>query len=121
MSANQIHRPRRLGVATIALGALALAAATAMPGTVLATEAVPANNNEEFNATDLERAFWACDYVATTKGVSATPIAACKLATETLKKQKFGGDFEAFLSWWRENKPSEHLKMDRLEKIDAVL
>jgi hypothetical protein len=120
MSAKEIHRLGRLGVASIALGAFALAAATALPRQALASEAVPATN-EEFDAVELERAFWACDYVATTKGVSATPIAACKLATEALKKQKFGGDFEAFLSWWRENKPSEHLKMDRLEKVDAFL
>lgn len=119
MSAKSF-RLERLGIARIALGAFALAAAGAMPGIALANEAVPANN-EEHNVADLERAFWACDYVATTKGVSATPIAACKFATETLKKQKFGGDFEAFLSWWRENKLSEHLKMGRLEKVDAIL
>jgi hypothetical protein len=120
MSANEIHRPVRLGIARIALAALALAAAGAMPGAALANEATPAHN-EEVSVAHLERAFWACDYVATTQGVSATPIAACKLATEALKKQKFGGDFEAFLSWWRENKPSEHLRMDRLEKVDAIL
>lgn len=119
MSAKSLRLEPR-GIARIAPGAFALAAAWAMPGPAQATEAVPATK-EEYRVADLERAFWACDYVATTQGVSATPIAACKLATETLKKQKFGGDFEAFLSWWRENKPSEHLKMDRLEKVDAFL
>lgn len=120
MSANASPRAGRIGVARIAIGALALAAAGAMPVGALANEALPATD-EEFNVADLERAFWACDYLASTQGVSATPIAACKFATETLKKQKFGGDFDAFLTWWRQNKPAEHLKMDRLEKIDAVL
>jgi hypothetical protein len=62
---------------------------------------------------ELEAAFWACDYVATTRGVSATPIAACRHAMESLKREKFGGSYPALLEWWRVNKAAEHLKMER--------
>jgi hypothetical protein len=120
MSANESPRLGRTGVARNALAAFALLAAGALPGIATATEALPAAT-EEHTVTELERAFWACDYVATTEGVSATPIAACKHATEALRRQKFGDDFEAFLSWWRQNKAAEHLKMHRLGKVEATL
>lgn len=62
---------------------------------------------------DLERAFWACDYVATTRGVQATPVAACRHATESLKREKFGGSFPAMLEWWRLNKVARHREIER--------
>lgn len=61
----------------------------------------------------LEAAFWICDYVATTRGVRATPIAACRYATEALKREKFGGSFAALLAWWRDNKAAEHGRLER--------
>lgn len=119
MRAKPSDRLGRIGIARIALGALALAAAGALPGVALANETVPATA-EESKVAELERAFWACDYIATTQGVSAAPIAACKLATEALKQHKFGGNFEEMLNWWRTNKAAEHLKLDRLKKIEAT-
>jgi hypothetical protein len=65
---------------------------------------------------ELERAFWACDYVATTHGVLATPVAACRYATEELKQQKFGGSFAQLLEWWRANKAAEHRRLARLQE-----
>ena len=62
---------------------------------------------------ELENAFWACDYVATTRGVQATPVAACRHATESLKREKFGGSFPAMLEWWRLNKVARHREMQR--------
>jgi len=56
----------------------------------------------------LERAFWVCDYTATTRGVFATHIEHCTAVTEGLKNEKFGGDFGALVVWWRQNKPTEH-------------
>lgn len=56
----------------------------------------------------LEAAFWFCDYVASTRGVEATPIALCSAAYDELKTVKFGGDFGALLDWWKENKMVEH-------------
>ncbi|HEY9446938.1 MAG TPA: hypothetical protein VIQ62_07665 [Burkholderiales bacterium] len=63
--------------------------------------------------TDLERAFWACDYVGTTQGVSAAPVAACSAITDALKKAKFGGDFHQMLTWWKRNKQAEHEELAR--------
>ena len=56
--------------------------------------------------TDLETAFWVCDYLATTRGVS--DISACTAVYEALKHRKFAGDFEALVSWWRQNKLTQH-------------
>jgi len=62
---------------------------------------------------ELESTFWACDYLATTRGVLATPAAACRHATESLKREKFGGSFPAMLEWWRDNKVARHEEMQR--------
>jgi hypothetical protein len=56
----------------------------------------------------LEAIFWACDYVATTQGVDATPMAQCAIATRELRRVKFANSFHALLDWWRENKTAEH-------------
>ena len=63
---------------------------------------------------EVERLFWLCDYVATTRGVDLTPVDVCGAATEELKNAKFGGDFMALLEWWRGNKPEEHARLAHL-------
>ena len=73
----------------------------------------PAPAPEAATTAELESAFWACDYVATTRGVQATPAAACRLATESLKREKFGGSFPAMVEWWRVNKAARHQEMQR--------
>lgn len=55
---------------------------------------------------DLEKAFWVCDYLATTRGVSE--ISTCTAVYEALKDRKFAGDFDALVSWWRQNKAAQH-------------
>ena len=60
----------------------------------------------------LEEAFWICDYVATMRGVSATPMAACSTAYRDLRDEKFGGRFEALLAWWTANKAVQHRKIE---------
>ena len=62
---------------------------------------------------ELEAIFWACDYVATTLGVDATPAAQCAAATRELRRVKFANSFQAMLAWWRENKPAEHDRQRR--------
>ena len=47
-------------------------------------------------------------------------MAACRFATDELKKRKFGGSYEALLGWWRQNKASEHCKLDRSEESGAI-
>ena len=60
---------------------------------------------------DLEHAFWACDYVGTTYGVSAAPVAFCSETTSALLQQNFGGDFDQMLAWWRQNKVAQHARL----------
>ena len=64
----------------------------------------------------LESIFWHCDYVATTKGIDATPVRECAAATRELRQVKFGGNFHRMLEWWRENKPVEHGRIERMRK-----
>jgi len=54
----------------------------------------------------LEEAFWLCDYLATTRGNS--DISTCTAVYEALKDHKFAGDFDALVSWWRQNKVAQH-------------
>lgn len=89
---------------------LLLACATPPPGDVAATGAAAAEAPATATA-ELENAFWACDYIATTRGVLATPAAACRHATESLKHEKFGGSHRAMLEWWRANKVARHREM----------
>ena len=62
---------------------------------------------------ELETIFWHCDYVATTKGMDATPVRECARATRELRQVKFDGSFHRMLAWWRENKPAEHERVRR--------
>jgi hypothetical protein len=80
---------------------------------VLVTTTACAEVNAESTVTQTERAFWICDYVATTKGINATPIEGCATVTETLKNERFGGDFLKLLGWWRERKAAEHERLSR--------
>jgi hypothetical protein len=70
---------------------------------------------EDMSIVQLEHAFWACDHMASAKGVSATPASFCAVVTAELKKQKFGGDYEGLLDWWRLNKVAEYEKLERAE------
>ena len=63
--------------------------------------------------SDLETAFWACDYAATTRGVLSTPVEICGALTEDFKRVRFGGDFAALLKWWQENKAAAHRNLAR--------
>ena len=54
----------------------------------------------ELSTEQLERAFWACEHAARTRGVDGAEGMACSQATEDLKAQKFNGSFEAMLDWW---------------------
>jgi hypothetical protein len=62
---------------------------------------------------DLERLFWMCDHAATTRMLDANERAACTTVGEQFKTEKFGGDFEQMLNWWRKNKAVQHQKLDQ--------
>jgi hypothetical protein len=59
----------------------------------------------------LEQAFWACDYIGTKEGVAEAPVQLCVEVTQDLQQRKFGGDFDAMVKWWQDNKVSEHAKL----------
>ncbi|NJD88274.1 MAG: hypothetical protein FIB05_09685 [Betaproteobacteria bacterium] len=94
--------PHRLAAAALALLAFTGCAAV---------DTGPADGGD---LAALESAFWYCDYVATTHGVLAAPMAACQYATSELKARKFGGSHRALVAWWEENKAAEHGRMSAL-------
>jgi hypothetical protein len=57
---------------------------------------------------DLENAFWECDYAVTTSGLGLGEGAMCADIQDEFKRRKFGGDFDAMLTWWRQNKAERH-------------
>jgi hypothetical protein len=61
----------------------------------------------------LEDVFWACDYLATTRGTAAAP-SECGAAYEEFKKTKFGGNFEELVAWWQVNKADAHARIAEL-------
>jgi hypothetical protein len=61
---------------------------------------------------ELERAFWVCDHAATNGAIDSAQGIACGIVTEDLKRQRFGGDFDQLLRWWRENKVAQHRLLD---------
>lgn len=92
---------------------LCLLAVSALPGCAqLPAQPSPppaaAAQPEAMPTAQLEAIFWACDYVATTRGIDATPMAQCAIATRELRRVKFANSFHALLDWWRENKAVEH-------------
>ena len=63
---------------------------------------------DQFTSADLERVFWECDYVATTRGMGLEEGAYCADIYDKMKRTKFGGDFHAMLAWWQRSKAPEH-------------
>ena len=93
--------------------AVSLIGCAAVPDPPAPIAAAPAS--AAIDMAELESVFWTCDYLATTRGVLATPAAACRHATESLKRAKFGGSFPALLEWWQENKAAQHARLRRLD------
>jgi hypothetical protein len=104
-------------VAALAASVVTLGALTANDPTLAQQlPATPEPVEETFlgaSVADLEAAFWACDYRATTHGVHSTPVEICATATAELKRVKFRGSFEELLAWWRLNKVAEHRALER--------
>jgi hypothetical protein len=113
--ARMARTPSNAGLRAL-LAAVAIAAcigcAVTQPTDPVAPQAALSGADRE-NIAALEEAFWYCDYVATTRGVLAAPMAACRFATEELMARKFGGSFQALMDWWQENKAAEHQRLDQ--------
>ena len=69
---------------------------------------------------DLEELFWLCDYAASTGMVDSRERAACAAATDQLRLERFGGDSEQMLRWWRANKAVRHQQLERDEDANAA-
>jgi hypothetical protein len=113
---RESKQPNRTFLTGGAACALAFGAMTAYSGITLAQQSSASPKPLQTRAVvaraaDLERTFWVCDYVATTHGADAAPVDLCIAAFDAFKDLKFGGDFEALLSWWRRNKAAEHQKL----------
>ena len=96
---------------------LAAAMLAAAPGLAAAApQTMPAHrimaNGAERSAEDLERAFWICDYVASTRGMQFVSLDLCAAITDFIKTEKFGGDYDEMIEWWREQKPAQHRKLE---------
>ena len=61
---------------------------------------------------ELEKGFWVCDYLGTTRGIEGPHGATCVANYEELKQTKFGGDFDALVDWWRVNKAAQHAALE---------
>ena len=57
---------------------------------------------------DLEKAYWDCDFATTQTMLGGDEAMYCSQIFEKLKADKFGGDFDKFMAYWRENKKREH-------------
>ena len=87
-----------------ALAALLVGSALGQEGSKAAVQ-TPVQQLTSVRTADLERAFWVCEYVATTRGNA--DIATCTAVYEALMQRKFGGDFEVLRKWWQQNKAAE--------------
>ena len=87
-----------------ALAALLVGSAIGQDGSRAAVQ-TPVQQLTSVRTADLERAFWVCEYAATTR--ANADIATCAAVYEAVKQRKFGGDFEALLTWWQQNKAAE--------------
>lgn len=56
---------------------------------------------------EAEATYWNCEYAAARGEITPDEAAACNEIFEFLKAEKFSGDFNRFLDWWRENKERE--------------
>src|SRR5690349_20980852 len=117
MFANKKGSQRRPAAIIAALPLIALCTAGAGAYVAFADETTPvtAISPSVHSPVDLEHAFWACDYIGTTRGVQAAPIEFCSEVTAALKEQKFDGDFGLLLDWWKENKPAQHARLASAE------
>lgn len=100
---------RVVPAATIAITAIGILLACAGNASAQPPQRVlgaPAAQPTSASVDALEHAFWVCDYKATTQGNS--DISTCTAVYQALKDRKFAGDFDALVSWWRQNKAAQH-------------
>jgi hypothetical protein len=116
------RRPAQLGSAPAAMIFASLLAAAvffqpsahaATPSADAKAEATVARSSDNASKiAELEKGFWICDYLGTTRGVEGSYGVTCGANFEELKQTKFGGDFDALVQWWRVNKAAQHKALE---------
>lgn len=96
------HGPSILKLASAAM----VAALVGSGAWAQASGGAPAVRLASANLSDLETAFWVCEYAATTRGNAN--IENCTAVYAALKERKFGGDFEGLLKWWQQNREAAY-------------
>lgn len=113
---NETHPRRRANVRAVASIALAVAigslpvAHSAQPGTDAPHAARPATAGQA--PAQQERAFWLCDYASTHRAFDTGDAMGCSTITEALKREKFGGNLDAMLAWWRQGRSAAHRMLE---------
>jgi hypothetical protein len=106
---------RRVAGSGSAITLMVALLACSVPGLAQPTQSTSSTAQSQFvggRLTDLEDAFWLCDYIATTHG--ASDIHACSAIYAALKHRKFGGDFDGLVEWWGQNKREAHKRAHEL-------
>ena len=75
--------------------------------------------DSHYTPVTLEKAFWACDHAATTRGVVGWEALSCSEIYEDVKRTKFSGDFQAMLTWWKKNKTAKHQAVEEANGLAA--
>jgi len=57
--------------------------------------------------------YWNCDWAASRAMIPRDYIMPCIEVTETVKREKFGSDWNLYLEWWRANRDREYADRDR--------
>ncbi|MGZ8992611.1 MAG: hypothetical protein ACXW16_01210 [Burkholderiaceae bacterium] len=117
------RQPEQLGSgrAALIIGSLLVAAAVSFqspahstpldvgtPAEAAAALAATNGHGSAAKIAELEKGFWVCDYIGTTRGTEGPYGVTCGANFEELKQTKFGGDFDALVQWWSVNKAAQH-------------
>ena len=81
-------------------------------GTAAEAAAAVRSSDGATKIAELEKQFWVCDYLGTTRGIEGPHWEVCSANYEELKQTKFGGDFEKLVTWWRLNKVAQHQALE---------
>ena len=83
------------------------------PASPAAQQATSASGStvEGDGMSNLEKAFWDCDYAATHRMLDIGEAGDCSVITEDVRRSF--RDFAGMLKWWQRNKAAEHRSRDR--------
>ena len=121
------RQPAQHGSATasMVLGSLLVAATVAFqspahstpldvgtPAEAAAALAATKGHDSASKIAELEKGFWVCDYLGTTRGTEGPNGVTCGANLQKLKQTKFDGDFDALVEWWSVNKAAQHKALE---------